>query len=389
LPAPAEPRQIVFGTLGSDASKAATESAAGVKGATLELSWSDYEPSPGEFSAAYVSRVRARMTAFRAAGQQLTLALGIHDNPGWVRSLPDAIAVDQHGARSPGIDMVFSQPVRDAAAAYLARMNLDLGITNFAYIRLTSGGSGEMLYNTGGSYAAFSAAAQNGANLAAGMPRNPLPGWRPGDRSVRPEQVQQWADWYVNGLVDVTRWQIRQFDRLGFHGTYQTVTPGSGVRPDGYAIAVRDFLPDGLVGIGGVWERYYSSLHGQPRLMTYTSSVADGSGKDDHCLASDRAVDVAGAQADTWSATRWQRRLALEHGFSNGGENPGYGDGNAKNPHYADTSERGMLASALRQAQSCGFEVFNFAHDDQLWQGPASFAAYAAAIRAYHGTQPR
>jgi hypothetical protein len=373
----------VFGTLGSQAADAAAENAAGITGATLEVSWRDYEPSPGAFSAYYVNNLRSRMAAFRAAGQQLTLAPGIHDTPDWVRALPDAIAVDEHGQQLPGIDMVFSQPVRDAVAGYVARIAKDLGLANFSYIRLTSGGSSEMLYTSSGSYAAFSNAAQNGPNMAAGMAKNPEPGWRSGEQALPLTDVQRWADWYIDALVNVTRWQIDQSERLGFRGVYESVTPGAGVRPDGYAAAVAHYLPDGLVGIGGVWQRYYAGLAGIPRLMAYTSSVADGSGHDDTCADADPGVAVTSGRADVWSATRWQRRLAVAYGFSSGGENPGYGDGIATDPYYADTSSRGMLATALRQSATCDFRVFNFAHDEQLWQGPASLTAYANAIRTY------
>ncbi|GAA0525626.1 hypothetical protein GCM10010172_02620 [Paractinoplanes ferrugineus] len=381
------PPGLVFGTLGSHASAAAAENAAGVRGATLELDWGAYEPSPGAFSASYVSMIKQRMRTFRAAGQQLTLALGLHHHPAWVRDLPDAVAVDQHGNRLAGIDMVFSQPVRDAAAGYFRRIDADLGIRDFAHIRLTSGGNAEMLYNTAGSYAAFSTAAQNGPTMAAGLPPNPVPGWRPGDRDVTTARVGAWADWYVNALADVTRWQIARFEAMRFTGTYQAITPGSGVRPDAYAEAVAQFLPDGLLGIGGAWHRYYASLAGTPRLMSYVSSLADGSGGDDGCRPADRDVPVTDHRADGWSAARWQSRLADEYGFAKGGENPGYGDGVAKGAHYADPSDRGMLAVALRQAVDCRFDVFNLAHDEQLWRGPLSLDTYAEHIRAAAGTR--
>lgn len=373
---------ILFGTLGSMSSRAAQENAAGVRGATVELNWGAYEPTQGQFSSSYVAEITAQVRAFRDAGQQLTLALGIHYTPQWVRSLPDAVAVDQYGARRPGVDMVFSQPVRDAVSAYLARIDRDLGVENFAYIRLTSGGNAEMLYNTTGSYAAFSAAAQNGSNLARGMAPNPSPGWKPGQRNVSSAQVRRWGDWYVSALGNVTRWQMGEFGRLGFQGVYQAITPGSGVRPYQYDKAVQEFLPDGLVGIGGVWQAYYAGLAGAGRIMVYVSSVADGSAGDNTCYPSDLQARVIGTTPYTWSATRWQSRLAAEYGFSVGGENPGYGDGRAVEPFYSDTTRDGMITIALRQAVRCGFGVFNFAHDMQLWDGPYSLSAYAGAIRA-------
>jgi hypothetical protein len=374
---------ILFGTLGSMPAKASAEHKAGVTGATLELDWKSYEPAPGRFAAAYTADARNRLAAFRAAGQTMTLALGIHEAPDWARALPDAIAVDQHGDQLPGVDMVFSQPVRDAVAAYLTRLQHDLDLRSFAYVRLTSGGNPEMLYNSRGSYAAFSNAAQNGPGLATGMPRNPLPGWRPGTRGISTALIRRWADWYVGALDDVTRWQMRVLDGLGFTGVYQTVTPGSGVRPDQYDRAVGDYLPDGLLGIGGAWARYYVGLAGSKRIMTYVSSVADGSADDNDCAGADRAEAIRSKAAGHWSATRWQSRLADEYGFAKGGENPGLGAGVAVAPHYGDRSDRGMLAVAVRQAASCGFEVFNFAHDDHLWREGPGLTAYATRIKGH------
>jgi hypothetical protein len=373
---------MVFGTLGSMADKAAMENAAGIRGATVELSWNDYEPAQGQFSDNYTREIIARVKTFQDAGQQLTLALGIHYTPPWVRGLPDAVPVDQNGAQRPGIDMVFSQPVRDAVAKYLARIDRDLGVENFTYVRLTSGGNAEVLYNTTGSYAAFSAAAQNGPNMARSLPRNPSPGWKPGRRTISTDEVRRWADWYVNALGNVTRWQMSQFDALGFKGVYQTITPGAGVRPDQYVKAVKEYLPDGLLGIGGAWHIYYAGLAGAGRIMVYVSSLADGSGNNNYCDSLDRKVDISSTTPNPWSATRWQSRLAVEHGFSLGGENPGFGDGIAVKPFYTDGSAIGMLPTALRQASRCDFRVFNFAHDDQIWKGPMNLAAYQAAITA-------
>jgi hypothetical protein len=372
----------VFGTLGSIPEHAAAEHAAGVTGATLELDWSQYEPGNGVFSANYIAMIKNRLAVFRAAGQTMTLALGIHYTPGWVRTLPDAIAVDEHGVQLPGIDMVFSQPVRDAVAIYFAHLQQDLDLRNFTYIRLTSGGNAEMLYNTSGSYAAFSNAARNGQFMAAGMAPNPLPNWRPGTRGQRATQVRAWADWYVSALSDVTKWQIRVLDGLGFTGTYQTITPGAGVRPYEYDRAIRANLPDGLLGIGGAWARYYAGLAGLKRIMIYVSSIADGSAADNACAGTDKSAAVTSSVANPWSATRWQSRLADEYGFSKGGENPGYGDGIAVSPYYGDTSDKGMLAVALRQVESCGLTVFNWAHDEHLWREGPGVAAFAARIRA-------
>jgi hypothetical protein len=39
-----------------------------------------------------------------------------------------------------------------------------------------------------------------------------------------------------------------------------------------------------------------------------------------------------------------------------------------------------MMAGALRQARSCGFTVFYWAHDVHLWDGTIPFSRYAEEI---------
>jgi hypothetical protein len=46
-----------------------------------------------------------------------------------------------------------------------------------------------------------------------------------------------------------------------------------------------------------------------------------------------------------------------------------------------------MMATAMAQAQSCGFQVFYWAHDIHLWDGTLPFSLYANSI-APHATAP-
>jgi len=41
-----------------------------------------------------------------------------------------------------------------------------------------------------------------------------------------------------------------------------------------------------------------------------------------------------------------------------------------------------MLASAVRQARSCHFTTFYWAHDKQLWDGTVPFTAFADQVAA-------
>jgi hypothetical protein len=372
---------VIYGTLDTQASTAATEARAGVSMAMLELNWASYQPRRHVVDSGYVADMRSRLAAYQAAGLRVTLGLGMHYTPSWVFSLPDSTYTDQHGNVSAEAGFVFSRAVREAAAGYMSLVAASLPLSSFWAIRLTSGGNCEMLYPDGGSYWAFGNAALTGDGLAPGMRPNPFPDWRPGRPGLRPGQIDEWVNWYVGGLANVTGWQMRHLARLGFTGYYQTLTPGSGTRPGGLDWAVRNNLPDdGTTGVGAVWDRYYGMLPAAANVMAYISSVADRSGDDDVTEASDVAMPLTSPVMDSWSATRWITRIARARGLAIGGENPGYGIPESLNAHYTDGSSGGMMAAALRQARAAGFTVFYWAHDVRLWDGTVPFSRYANAI---------
>jgi hypothetical protein len=374
---PAVAGEHYFGTLVSQPSRATTEARGGVTIAMVELSWRSYEPQRGQWSTSYGEEIRARIKTFIDAGQRITLGLGLHDPPSWVHEFPSSRFVDQNGSISRDVNLVFNDRLRHEAERYFDHLRADLNLADIWAIRLTSGGSAEVLYPSR-TYAAFDANAQNGVDLPPSMPRNPYPGWRPGDRSLTTDQVTQWADWYVGALANVVDWQISKFDGLGFRGYYQVLTPGSGARPSEYRKAIQAYLPDGIVGIGAVWDRFYQILPTKRRVVAYVSSMADGSGNNDSCRSDDRSVPLDSAAADPWSATRWISRIADEYGLAKAGENPGWGD--APEQFYRDTSGRGLMASSIRQMVDCKFSTFYWAHDQQLWDGTIAFEPYAANI---------
>jgi hypothetical protein len=83
---------------------------------------------------------------------------------------------------------------------------------------------------------------------------------------------------------------------------------------------------------------------------------------------------------DSWSATRWISRIAAANSLLIGGENPGYGLPSSLDSFYTNTSSSGMMADSIRQADTCGFKVFYWAHDIHLWDGTVTFANYTADI---------
>jgi hypothetical protein len=370
-----------YGTLDTQTSTAATEAKAGVSMAMLELNWSSFEPTNGKVSASYVASVKSELAAYQAAGMKVTLGLGMHFTPSWVFNLANSKYVDQNGNTSTEADFIFSAAVRQAAATYLSLVNQSLPLTNFWAIRLTSGGDPEMLYPGGGTYWAFNSAALTGNGLPSGMTRNPDPNWRPGKTGLSQAQIDQWVNWYIGGLGNVTTWQMTTLGNLGFTGYYQTVTPGSGTRPDGLAqTEAANLSNDGTTGVGAIWDRYYATLYKKTNVIAYISSVADLSGNDDACAAGDDTTPLTSATMDSWSATRWISRIAVADNLLTGGENPGYGIPASMNAHYTDTSSSGMMAGALRQARTCHFTVFYWAHDVHLYDGIQSLGNYQAAM---------
>ncbi len=376
--APRPTSSPLWGTLDTRTGTAATEDKAGVTMAMFEFNWASFEPSEGVFSASYLATMKYELAAYQAARMRVTLGLGTQDAPSWVFSLANSTYTDQYGNVSTEADWVFSAAVRSAAVTYLDKIAAVFPLTDFWAIRLTSGGDPEMLYPGGGTYWAFNQAALTGSGLAAGMTRNPDPNWKPGTPGLTPAQINTWVNWYIGGLDNVTNWQMQTLSRLGFTGFYETVTSGSGTRPD-YLTQTeqQDLSNDGTTGLGAVWDRYYAMLPNKTRVIAYISSVADQSGGNDSCAAPDDSLPLTDPAMDSWSAARWISRIAVADNLLVGGENPGYLLPASLDSFYANTSSGGMMATAIRQARTCNFKVFYWAHDIHLWDGTLPFTRYA------------
>jgi len=345
----------------------------------FEFNWASFEPTRGVLSSSYLATMKDELASYQAAGEKVTLGLGLQNPPSWVFNLADSTYVDQNGDVSTEANFVFSQAVRTAAAQFLSLVNAVIPMSDFYAIRLTSGGNGEMLYPGGGTYWAFDKAALTGVGLASGMTRNPDPSWKPGTAGLTQAQITSWVNWYVGGLDTVTNWQMQTLTGLGFTGYYETVTPGSGTRPDYLTQTEQANLSnDGTTGVGAVWNLYYALLPNKANVIAYISSVADNSGGNDTCQASDTSLALTNAAMDSWSATRWITRIAAQYGVLVGGENPGYGLPASLDSFYTNTSSTGMMATAVRMALSCDFKVFYWAHDIHLWDGTLPFSLYVS-----------
>jgi len=371
----------LWGTLDTQTNTAATEDQAGVTMAMFEFNWASFEPSNGQFSASYLATMRSELAAYQAAGQHVTLGLGTQNAPSWVFSLANSTYVDQGGNVSTEADWIFSAAVRSAALVYFNKIAADFPLTDFWAIRITSGGDPEMLYPGGGTYWAFNPSALTGKGLPAGMKANPFPSWKPGTAGLTPAQITTWVNWYIGGLDNVTNWQMTTLSGLGFTGYYETVTPGSGTRPDDLTQTEQANLSnDGTTGVGAVWNLYYAMLPNKVNVVAYISSVADQSGGNDSCQASDASLPLTDNAMDSWSATRWISRIAVANSLLVGGENPGYGLPPSLDSFYTDTSSTGMMADAIRMAKSCNFMIFYWAHDIHLWDGTLPFTLYTTDI---------
>ncbi len=373
----------IWGTLDTQTSTAATEAAAGVGMAMFEFNWAAYEPAQGKYAASYLTAMKAQLAAYQAAGMKVTLGLGLQDPPAWALALANGTYIDQTGTPAPGAaDLVFSAAVRTAVAAYLAKINTAMPLSQFWAIRLgDAAGDGEMLYPGDGTYYAFTPSALTGTGLPAGVGKNPDPAWTPGTPGLTPAKITKWITWYVGGLDNLTSWEMTTLGSLGFTGYYQTLTPGSGTRPDQLVTDENSNLPnDGTTGVGAVWQLYYANLPSTAHVIAYISSVADQSGGNDLCTTADDAQPLTNPALDAWSATRWITRIANQYGLPVAGENPGLNLPASLDTFYTNTTATGMMAAAVAQARSCGFTAYYWAHDVHLWDGTIPFTDYAAAI---------
>ncbi len=368
-------------TLGTSPFKAAEESAAGMKTAMMEISWRNWEPQNGVFNATYENEMKWRLAQLRASGMKVTLGLGLHFTPEWVRSMPNGRLVDQNGKVSNEANFIYNDKVRSEGWQFLQRVAKVLDMSQIDAIRITSGGRAELIYPEGTTYWAFDANAQNGDDLPRTVGPNPYPGWKPGTPGLQPAQTQQWALWYVDALADVGEWQMRAMRKLNFTGTFEIMTPGVGVYARKLDVLARQNLPASPLAVGALWDRiYFDMYHADKKIAANVSSMADGSGGNDSCTPADKNVPLTDMAVTTWGGARWISRIADEYGIPKVGENPGFSE--PKRGIYSSRNQDGYMATTMRQGATCGFSTVYWAHDNQFWNGTLDFATWAAYARA-------
>jgi hypothetical protein len=357
----------VYGVLEADPRYLASDYQAGIRLAIVQPQWDAWEPRPGAFDRRYRAQEIAAVQAYRSAGYEVGVDIGLQSPPAWLLQRPGAQLVDQFGNQSGTANFEFDQSVRVAAAAYIRVVVDSLGPVK--YYRVGLSGSGEALYPEapGDNWWAFDPRAQGAqGGLPPGVPAVPLPAWVPGDalyhgRSVTQVQVRSWYRWYFGASVNAHAWEIRAYRAAGYTGMLQLVMPGYGTGPSVYRARMRADLapvtydPFDTMNTGAVWFKFLAELPDLHGLVVDISSVGDGSGipANNTCQPGDDSEPLDSVRARFWSDTRWLTYLAHSHGLQVMGENPG-------------NTRPAQLPEILELARSCGLIALQWAWDYQL-----------------------
>ena len=321
IAAPAWAGEFLLGALQNDVKNLPRSRAAGLSVAILELHWDLYQPKQNAFDAEYVAGAKRRRDASVAVGMKVMLDFGLQYPPAWAKTLPGGRFVNQFGKAfdepgmpgSAGANAVFSQAVRDAQAEYVARVFADLG-PDFAVVRLGWGYYGELGYphptfaGQANGYWAFDDVAQG---KAAGLPPTvkpcPVPGWRPGDASLRGE-ARRFLDWYFAALHDYHDWQIKTVRRHSA-APLAMLYPSWGVRPGQADAAVAANLSNTTpaeinaeVQRGFDFARFVAGIRDE-NVIVYTTWIDS-----DPAFGDDDSPDPA-----RWSPPQFLARLAARH----------------------------------------------------------------------------
>jgi hypothetical protein len=359
---------------------------AGVRIATLEVKWRLWQPSPQHTSRPYKARIVASASAYRRAGYQVAVDVGLQYTPAWALHLPHAQLRSQLGTLSGTADYVFNVRMRHLAAAYIREVMATVGPV-WSY-RLGLSENGETLYPDAsrGQWWAFGPVAQG----RFGRPpprtrRTPLPGWVPGETTwrgqpVTSEQVRQWYDWYLDAVILAHVWEARVFRSAGFTGVLQLVMPGSGTSLRAFELRRSSFLRNSAddsyhtMNTGAVWFEFLRRFPLRRKIAVDISSVYDSSGspRGNGCEVDDTKRDWRTDPAvRKWSSTRWLSYLSRRLGYHYlMGESTG-------NNNYP------QMQATFTLANQCRFDAVLWAWDYQLYDGHASISQLStAAIQA-------
>ena len=362
--APAPPSgSMWFGVLQATEAHAQQEAAAGVTVGELELNWSAYEPGPGQFDAGYASQMRNRLNGLRAAGLNVVLDVGMQYPPAWIFNVDgNTRFVNQygdvwHGSLSEDVpNAVWDNAVRNAEAAYIARVAADLGAGNFWAVRAGGLLQNELRYphdkynGHSNAYWAFDAAAQS---------LSPVPGWRPG----QPDSARAAAfmNWYLQSLTDFQTWLTGTY-RASFPSAWlQVLYPSWGLRPGDVDLAVQRNLDGstaaagwGTLEMGLDWPRQVAALR-DSHVQLYNAWMERG---DD------------GSTASTMAPAHYLATLGAARGLRTVGENANPGGSPA------------MMATVVQRARAWGLSGLMWLDESTLFSTAASLSTYSALIHS-------
>ena len=332
-----DPEHPVIGTLESDPARIDATNAAGVRAVVVGISWDRSEPQEGKFDAAYFKGIKDKIERFKAGGKLVVIDLGVQYPPQWLFRIPVSSFVDQYGdifAAAPGsgdcgVDLVFSEEMRERFDHYVSHLFAELG-RDFYAVRLGGGRYGELGYpiNTykghTNCYWAFGPIAQGKRlGLPPGEKPCPVPGWLPGEGSPNHQSAREFLNWYMASMQNYHDWQIATV-RKYFPGPLFMLYPSTGgLRPGQLEAAINDDAngstgPEktGEVGRGYDMARYVAGIK-DPLVVVYSTWIDGFEGSDD-----------TSADPRRWSPGHYLASLAAAHQppLFIGGENTGHPD---------------------------------------------------------------
>lgn len=381
----------LLGVLEANPSYISSDSHAGIRLATINLDWAEWEPSDGVVNYAYADSVEQDVARYRAAHWEVAIDPGLQQPPSWALSLPNGLLLDQDFSPATTADFEFSSAVRQAARAYLSYLVGHLGPVNYYRVGLSE--NGEMHYpdTTSNQWWAFTPSAQGTAGgLPPGVHVTPMPGWKPGaadwrKHKVTTAQVTRWYDWYFGAMVNAQAWEIASYRRAGYHGELELVMPGTGALPGSYAARIaHDLAPSAsedayfTLNTGAVWWKLLNELPSLKGATLDISSVYDESGspRGNGCEPADASVNYrVDPVIDRWSDTRWLAYLANRHHLPVVGETPGY-------------TRASGLVGVFHLVETCHLRALQWAWEYEL-HGHGPTASLPQLSLAYHATLKR
>jgi hypothetical protein len=334
---PLDPAHPVLGTLQSDPKNMQAMDATGARAVVVSVVWDRCEPRENDFDPDYLKSLEERIAAFRAGGKLIVLDLGLQYPPSWIFREASAHFIDQYGhpfepapgSGDCGVNLVFSEKMRDLVDAYLRTLFEKVG-NDFYAIRLGGGRYGELGYpnhayqRDQNCYWAFDPIAQGTApGLPPGQQPCPVPGWKPGTRSEGHVSSRRFLDWYMASMENYHDWQIAEGRRY-FNGPMYMLYPSTGgLRPGQLDAAVEDDCdgstgPEktGEVGRGYDMARFVAGIT-DPQVVVYSTWIDGFPGCDDSSTNPAR-----------WNPAHFLASLAAAHRppLPCGGENTGHPD---------------------------------------------------------------